>query len=98
MAKPQVQDLPEMNGPGVALPRFKDIDRLADKFIEVRDEKATLATKLGGIETQIAEKMVEHGIEKYQFSDQEVILKKGKTHVKVKTVKMDGAEVDEDDE
>jgi hypothetical protein len=87
-----------MEGPGVAPVRFKDIDRLADQFIEVRDEKAALATKLGGIEEKIAEKMVEHGIERYQFSDQEVILKKGKTHIKVKTVKADGVEVDPDDE
>ena len=76
-----------MEGPGVALPKFKDLDRLGDKFIEVRDEKAALATKLGEIELKIAEKMVEHDLSRYKFSDQEIILKPGKTHIKIKTVK-----------
>lgn len=87
-----------MQGEGVAPVRYKDIDRLADKFIEIRDEKAELAGKLSKIETQIAELMVDHGISKYTFSDQEVILKPGKTHVKIKTVKAEGVEVDPDDE
>lgn len=78
-----------MEGPGVAPPKYKDLDRLGDKFIEVRDEKAELASKLGDIEVSIAEKMVEHGLNKYKFSDQEIILKPGKTHIKIKTVKAD---------
>lgn len=32
------------------------------------------------------------GLTKYRFSDQEMILKPGKTHVKVKTVKVEGVE------
>lgn len=96
------EDLPAMEGPGVAPPKFKDLDRLGDKFIDVRDQKAALAEKLGDIEKQIAEKMVEHGMGRYKFSDQEIILKPGKTHIKIKTVKAvadDGpGEVDPDDE
>lgn len=95
--RPKQSEIP-MEGPGVSPVRYKDIDRLADKFIEIRDEKAELAGKLTKIEGQIAELMVEHGISKYTFSDQEVILKPGKTHVKVKTVKAEGVEVDPDDE
>lgn len=87
-----------MEGAGVAPLRYKDIDRLADKFIEVRDQKAELAAELGKIEGRIADAMVEHGITKYTFSDQEVILKPGKTHVKIKTVKAEGVEIDPDDE
>lgn len=81
-----------MQGEGVAPLRYKDIDRLADKFIEVRDSKAELAKELTKIEGRIAEAMEEHGITKYTFSDQEVILKTGKTHVKIKTVKAEGVE------
>jgi len=87
-----------MEGAGVAPVRYKDIDRLADKFIEIRDEKAELAGKLGELEEQIADLMVDHGITKYTFSDQEVILKAGKAHVKIKTVKSEGVEIDPDDE
>ena len=87
-----------MQGEGVAPLRYKDIDRLADKFIEVRDQKAELAAELSKIEGRIAEAMEEHGITKYTFSDQEVILKTGKTHVKIKTVKAEGVDIDPDDE
>lgn len=87
-----------MEGAGVAPLRYKDIDRLADKFIEVRDSKAELAKELTKIEGRIAEAMEEHGITKYTFSDQEVILKPGKAHVKIRTVATEGVEIDPDDE
>lgn len=83
-----------MEGPGVSTQKFKDIDRLGDKFIEIRDQKAKLATDLGKVEEKIAAAMGEHGITKYRFADQEVILKPGKTHVKIKTVKAEGVEAD----
>lgn len=86
-----------IEGPGISPVKYKDIDRLGDKFIDVRDKKAELATELGKIEERIAEKMTEHGITKYRFADQEVILKPGKTHVKIKTVKSEGVDpVDSD--
>ena len=46
---------------------------------------------LGKIEAQMAEIMEEHGIARYKFSDQEMILKRGKVRVKIKTVKVEGA-------
>lgn len=87
--RPLPQDLPGVEGPGVSPPKFKDIDRIADQFVEVRDEKAELATKLGELEKKIIEKMGEHGLDKYRFSDQEIIVKHGKNKVKIKTVKVD---------
>ena len=81
-----------MNGPGVAQERYKDLDRLGDEFIETRDEKAKLATKLGTIEKKLAEKMAEKGLARYRFGDQEMLIKIGATHIKIKTVKVDGAE------
>jgi hypothetical protein len=86
-----------MDGPGIGVPKYKDIDRLGDKFIEVRDEKAELAGKLTKIEGEIAELMADKGISKYRFADQEVILKPGKTHVKIKTVKAEGVDGGIDD-
>ena len=80
-----------MEGPGVGQPKFKDLDKLADQFVDVRDEKAALATKLGKIESQIVDKMIEKGIRTYRFSDQEVTIKPGTTHIKIKTVKVDTA-------
>lgn len=85
-------DLPAMTGPGVEQPKFKDLDRLGDKFIEIRDEKAALATKLGEVEKKIADCMAEHSLLKYQFSDQEIVLKPGKNHIKIKTVKATAAD------
>lgn len=73
--------------------KIKELDRLGDKFIEIRDDKADLAGKLTKVEAQMAEIMEEHGVTKYQFSDQEIILKRGKVHVKIKSVKAEGVEV-----
>lgn len=87
-----------MEGEGVAPLRYKELDRLADKFVEKRDAKAELASEMTKLEAQIAEKMEEHGISKYAFSDQVVEVKKGKIHIKVKTVKSEGFEIDPDDE
>lgn len=92
--KEKQEDLPAMEGPGVSLPKFKDLDRLGDKFISLRDEKAELATKLGDVETNIVEKMIAHGISRYRFSDQEIILKPSTNHIKIKTVKVSTAPVD----
>lgn len=77
-----------MTGKGVEIPKFKDLDRLGDKFTSIRDEKAELATKLGDVEKSIVDKMAEHGLNKYRFGDQEIVLKPGHTHIKVKTVKV----------
>lgn len=89
MARIKQTEIP-MEGEGVAPVKYKDLDRLGDKFIEIRDEKAELATALGKVEASIIEKMIEKGIAKYRFGDQEITVKPGKEHVKVKTVKVDG--------
>lgn len=81
-----------MEGPGVGQVKHRDIDRLGDKFIEIRDEKAALATKLGETEKAIVDKMVEKGLTKYTFGDQEVIVKPGKNHIRIRTIKVEGAE------
>lgn len=91
MSRTKQEEMP-IEGPGVSPPRFKDLDRLADRFIETRDQKANLATQLGDLEKKIAEKMQEHGLTKYRFSDQEVVVKAGSVHIKIKTVKAKAAD------
>lgn len=87
MARPKAQDLPGVEGEGVAPIKDKKLEQLGDEFIEIRDKKAELATELTGIETKILDRMREKGIEVFRFGDQEMKLKPGKTHVKVKTIK-----------
>lgn len=40
--RPKAQDLPGVEGEGVSLPKFKDIDKLADKFVELRGPEGRL--------------------------------------------------------
>lgn len=87
MPRAKATDLPGIEGPGVSVPKYKDLDRLGDEFIEVRDEKAKLAEKLGKIEDKIIDAMIDHGLTRYKFADQEAILKPGKQHIKIKTIK-----------
>lgn len=98
MPRPKAQELPGVEGPGVSLPQYKDLDKLGDKFIEVRDEKAKLATKLADTEKKIIELMRDKGLEVYRFGDQEAKIVETKLHVKIKTVQVDGVEIDPDDE
>lgn len=92
MPRPKPQELPNLTGAGVELPSHKDLDRLGDKFTETRDEKAKLATKLSDLEKKIIELMTEKGLKNYRFGDQEMEVKETRLHVKVKTVKVEGAE------
>jgi hypothetical protein len=94
MARPKATDLPGIEGPGVSELKDKKLDKLGDEFIDIRDKKASLAEELTAVETKAADRMGELGITRYRFSDQEMILKSGKTHVKVKTVKVEGSEED----
>lgn len=81
-----------MQGPGVEVPKFKDIDRLADRFETKLEERSKISEDITELEKKIAEAMETHGITKYRYRDQEVILKTGKTHVKIKTVKSEGVD------
>lgn len=96
MPRPKPLDLPGVEGPGVSLPVDKALDKLGDEFIETRDKKAKLASKLGDLEKKIIEHMNEKGLKSYRFGDQEMEVKETKLHVKVKTVKVDGVDPDED--
>ncbi len=84
-----------MSGPGVGPVKDSKLTKLADQFVDTRDDKAKLAEELTGIETKILDRMAELGISTYRFADQIMTLKPGATHIKVKTVKVDGEKSDE---
>jgi hypothetical protein len=96
--RPKAQDLPNMVGDGVGLKKDKQLEALGDRFIEVRDEKAELATELGKLETQILDRMTVLGMSEFRFGDQIMVQKTGKTHVKIKTVKVENDNTGEETE
>lgn len=96
MARPKAQDLPGVEGEGVAPVKDKKLEALADSFVDKRDEKAQLAEQMTAIESKIIDRMVELGTREFKYADKVVTIKIGATHAKVKTVTADGVEEDAD--
>lgn len=92
MAKEKQIDALADAEPGVGVVKDKKLDALADKFAELRDEKADLATKMTKVEQDIIERMVEIKCRIYRYDDREVKIKDGKPHVKVKSIKVGESE------
>jgi len=88
MPRPKQEEIP-MTGKGVEVPKFKDVDRLADKLTDFRDDRAEISRKIGDTERRLMESMEAHGLTKYFYSDRQVEYKLGRAHVKIKTVKAD---------
>lgn len=84
MAKPKQVDLPEMEGEGVAQPRFKDIDALADKYVDVRDKRTSWTEKEIAAKEALRNAMLEHSLETYRYDDHLVELKSGDYKLKVR--------------
>jgi len=89
-----------LKGPGVEAVVHRDINRLADKFDDLLEQRSTLSEQITQTEKSLMEKMKEHKLTKYRYRDQLVEFKAGKDHVKIKTVKGDvtgnGAESESD--
>lgn len=94
MPRPKQNEMP-LDGAGVEPVKDKKLIALGDQFIEIRDEKATLATKLTETEAKIIDRMGELGLKAFRFSDQIVTIKDGARHVRVKTVKVENQSGDE---
>ncbi len=92
MAKKPTQEEIPMEGPGVAPVKDKKLDNLCDSFLEDRDAKATLAEKMTATEAKILDRMAELKITVHRFGDQLATIQTGKDHVKIKTIKVGGAE------
>lgn len=90
--RPKADDLPGMDGPGVA--PFKDsaLTKFGGRLDDLRDQRATLTEEITQVEKNAVERMVELKISRYRYGDREMILRPGSAHVKTKEVKGDGAD------
>lgn len=82
----------QVEGPGVSPVKYKDLDKLGDEFIEIRDKKAELAEEMTATTAAIVKAMHEHEIDIYRFGDQEIEIVSGKEKIKIKTVTAEGAD------
>ena len=82
---PKQEEMP-IEGEGVSKPKIKAIDRAADKYVEIRDERMALTDKEIDAKAVLLNAMHEHGLTEYQYGDMKVVVKPGKENVKVKTV------------
>lgn len=89
---------------GMERPAIKEIEEAADAYVAVRDKRMALTTKEVAAKTNLMQVMLAHekdlskngdGDLVYRFDDEIVILKPGKSTVKVKTAHDD--EEDEED-
>lgn len=75
-----------MEGPGVSLPKFKDIDRAADAYQDAKE--ARMAAGKTGVKAKetLIEAMEKHDLKEYYYGDLKVKIEGGKINVKVQTV------------
>ena len=86
MPKPVQSEIP-IEGPGVSVPRYKDIDRLADSFADKCEERASISEEITKLEGRLIDAMQEHGLTTYKYRDMQVVYKPGIVHVKVVAAK-----------
>lgn len=82
----RTQDLPAMEGPGVARPVFKDVDKAVEAFTSARDKLNAAKEAETEAKLKLIAKMQERDLTVYQFEDEKVTLSTGKWNVKVKHV------------
>lgn len=87
----------DISGPGVAPVKDRKLDSLCDKFVELKDNRATITEEIGDTEAMILDRMGELGIKVHKFGDQIATIKDGKRHVKTKLIRTDNGEVEDDD-
>ena len=94
--KPKQEELPAMEGPGVAPVKIPAIDKLAEKYKQARDrrleeskpERDAKTKLIGAIHKHKAEIGADNNGEViYRYEDTVVILKPGKEELKVKELK-----------
>lgn len=94
MSKKQKIEQTEMpiEGPGVSAVKDNKLHSLGRKFKDLRDARSETTEKITETEIAIKNRMRELGIRLYRLDDQIMEIKPGKAHVKIKTVKNDGAD------
>jgi hypothetical protein len=93
MPKPKTKEF-DLTGPGVAPVRIKELDKLAEEYIEARDERLKLTpievaakTKLIGALHEYANKIrLPDGSLEYRYDEVVIMLTPGKETLKVKGI------------
>ena len=92
MPPKMTEDLPGVEGEGVAQKKIPAVTKAANRYVEVRDARKALTDKEVDAKAVLLNAMHEHGLTIYRFDDYIVELKNGKENVKVKSA--DDAEGD----
>ena len=92
--EPRNIDLPGIEGPGVALPRFKDLDAATEEYVNVRNRRMALTEEEVAAKEALATLMHEHGLTVYRYDDYKVVILPGKENIKVKNAADDTTTVD----
>lgn len=87
-----IEDLPGIEGEGVAQKKIPAVTKAANRYVEVRDQRMALTDKEVDAKAVLLNAMHENGLTIYRFDDYIVQIKEGKENVKVKSA--DDAESD----
>lgn len=90
---PKQNDLPAIEGEGVAPKKVRAIEVAADEYVEIRDTRMGWTKKEVAARTKLADLMKKHELKSYKFSDHEVVVIPGVDKIKVKAI--DGSEEDD---
>ena len=83
--KPKKQpDLPAMEGPGVAVPSFPELDAAIEEYVSVRDRRMALTKEEVSSKGTLRDLMHQHQLERYPYNDYVAIIVPGEEKLKVK--------------
>jgi hypothetical protein len=98
-------ELPEMEGPGVAPVRIKAIDKLADAYIEIRDQRVQMTPQEVAAKQSLIAALHKHadklgtdpatGVIVYRYDTILITLEPGKEKLRVKTADEDEVDLAE---
>lgn len=101
-ARPRTEDLPGVEGPGVAPVRIPEVDRLADDYIKERDKRVRLTPREIAAKQKLIEALHEHkeltgpdGTLTYRYDTVLITLEPGKEKLKVKDVTEEEQDLEE---
>ena len=90
------EDLPAIEGEGVAPKKIKEIEIAAGDYVSIRDKRMALTEKEVLARQTLVELMRKHGLTNYRYDEEEVVLIEGEFKVKVRLVDPERSESEED--
>jgi hypothetical protein len=81
----RTEDLPGVEGEGVAQKKIPAVTKAANKYVEIRDRRMELTEQEVDAKAVLLNAMHENNLTIYRFDDYVVTMKPGKENVKVKT-------------